>query len=773
MRISPVPFLLLTIACVTGVAVHAGAEQAPGRARDAGSATATPAVARVDVNKIDPETFQAIAYRLAEGEAPKIDGHLSEEAWQKAPVQGHFIQREPEFGMPATQPTEFRVLYDARKIYFGVWVWDDNQAGIIASEMKRDSGLRKGDQIKIAIDTFHDHRNSFSFFTNPLGAEKDAQTVENGRTINYDWNAVWEVKTSQDDRGWYIEIAVPLSQLRFPTTVGEATWGFNICRILMRRNEESYWVPFPREWSASGFTRMSHAGVLLGLKDMTSRRRVELLPFLAPKVARDFDARTPLTKDAGYGFDARIGLTSELTADATFKTDFAQVEADQEVVNTTRFSLFFPEKRQFFTESAGIFDYGRSGNSPGGDVGTNDPGLLPVFYSRTIGLAQGQEIPIIGGGKITGRAGPYALGIVNMTTDAATVRVSGRPLAVDRANYTAIRVKRNILSKSTIGGILLNRQGAAGSAHDFNRTAGLDAGLVFGQYLTITSLFAKTFSPASTTKDDAKVLDVIFKTDRYNLQSTYYDIAERFNAEMGFIQRTDVRNARTIAGWTPRPKIRGIRQLQFTGTVDYFENHDGRVDSRLGKFEFVAQRQDTGSFRASVQHDYDYLPFNWQTVGTTIPIGDYGWNTVSTTYATNQSKRLFVTAGADLGGYYDGEKQTARVGGGILLRRALLVEPNYTRNRITMPARPPYVTSTLNLRVSQSFSPHLFLKAFFQYNDERRTASTNFLFWYIYRPGSDFYVVYNDGREIDPPGLHFVRTRNRSLQVKMTYWISR
>lgn len=165
---------------------------------------------------------------------------------------------------------------------------------------------------------------------------------------------------------------MPLSQLRFPTAIGETTWGFNVCRILMRSNEESYWVPFPREWGASGFARMSHAGVLAGLEHMTSRRRMEFLPFLAPKVARDFDAGTPLARDAGYGFDARVGLTGGLTADATYKTDFAQVEADQEVVNTTRFSLFFPEKRQFFTESAGIFDYGRSGNSPGGDTAAND-----------------------------------------------------------------------------------------------------------------------------------------------------------------------------------------------------------------------------------------------------------------------------------------------------------------------------------------------------------------------------------------------------------------
>ncbi|MGE3189968.1 MAG: carbohydrate binding family 9 domain-containing protein, partial [Vicinamibacterales bacterium] len=231
-----------------------------------------------DITKVDPHSFKAMAYRLPDGLAPTIDGKLDDEAWALAPVQGGFTQREPAFGQPASEKTEFRILYDDKKIYLGVWAWDDDPSGIIANEMKRDSGLRRSDQLKVVFDTFHDHRNAFYFSTSPYGALKDAQNVENGRTINYDWNAVWENETSIDDKGWYVEIAIPLSQLRFAESAGESVWGLNLCRIVMRKNEEDYWVPFPREWGAGGFARASNAGLLLGLTDVKARRRMEFLP---------------------------------------------------------------------------------------------------------------------------------------------------------------------------------------------------------------------------------------------------------------------------------------------------------------------------------------------------------------------------------------------------------------------------------------------------------------------------------------------------------------
>ncbi len=759
----PAAALMLLLAC--GAAVRAQVpDRRPGPAPVVTAADAGPVV--TDIQQIDPETFHAIAVRLPEGRAPKIDGRLDDDVWQLAPAQGRFIQREPRFGWASTERTEFRILYDDKTLYFGIWAFDDEPEKIRASEMKRDSQLKKGDAIKITIDTFHDHRNAFYFSTNPLGARKDANSVEEGRTVNYDWNAVWQSRTSVDARGWYAEIAIPLSQLRFKGGPGETVWGLNLCRIIVRKNEETYWVPFPREWQSIGFARMSHAGVLLGLRDLTPRRKLEFLPFAAPRVRRDYDAGTPTTAEAGYGFDLKVGLTSSLNADVTYRTDFAQVEADQEVVNLSRFSLFFPEKRQFFTESAGIFDYGSNGGSD-----ASNPGLLPIFYSRRIGLHDGQEVPIAGGGKVTGRTGAYTIGMMNIETGATTQRSAGVDLALARANYTVLRVKRDVLANSSIGGIVLNRQGGAGPA--FNLTAGVDGVFSLGSHFNLTGLLARTSTPGPVGKGWAGVLDTGWKDDRFDTGFTYVDIGERFDAEMGFIPRTDIRNPKLRAAWTPRPHWRGVRQLTLGGSATYFESHAGRVESRNQEAGLTVSRQDSSSIHVALDRDYDDLPFDWRVGTGAIPAGGYSWNAFKASYSSDQSRRVYGSIAADLGGYYSGDKQTYSGSLNFLPRETLLVETSYTRNRITLPGRPVYTTNVLSTRVSYSFSPDLFVKSFIQYNDVSRLASLNLLFWYIYRPGSDLYVVYDTGWETAVPGPHSLRVRGRSLAVKMTWWVAR
>ncbi len=726
-----------------------------------------------DIKSIDPETFRAMAYRLADGQQPEIDGRLTDEAWTLAPVQGNFVQREPAYGSPSTERTEFRVLYDNRTLYIGVWVFDSDPAGIMGSEMKRDSGLNKGDQLKITIDTFHDHRNAFYFSTNPLGAYKDANTVENGRTINYDWNAVWDNKTSIDGQGWYVEIASPLSQLRFRTTIGESTWGLNLCRILFRKNEESYWVPFPREWGPSGFARVSNSGVLQGLANLRSRRRIEFVPYVLPAASRDYLTQPDAATDAKYGGDFKIGLTNDLIADLTYHTDFAQVEADQEVVNLTRFSLFFPEKRQFFTESVGIFDFGKAGTSSGGDASANDPGLLALYYSRRIGLVDGQQVPIIGGGRVTGKIGDYTIGVLNITTEEETL--ASRQL--DNANFTVARVKRNVLANSSIGAIVVNSQNGIS---EYNRAIGVDAGFMLGQYVTLTGAVGKTFSPGSDGAGTAAgIADFAWKSDRFHYGGQYQDVGEAFNAEMGYIPRLDIRSTKLRAGWTPRPKWGGIRQLLFNTEAEYYENHAGRVESRMQAVSANMQRQDTSGAFASVTHEFDNLAVPFTTAGTTLPVGPYTWTTSTVSYSTNRTRRVFGSVGGDFGGYYSGERQALRANASITAGKTLLFEPNYTRNRVTFPGRPLYTSNVLNFRVSHSFSPDFYLKGFVQYNDDRNTASFNLLWWYHYKPGSDLYVVYNQGWDTGLPltsredPLASTRVRSRSLQVKLTYWLAR
>ena len=708
-----------------------------------------------------------MAVRLPRGQVPRIDGRLDDAVWALAPVNGNFIQREPTPGAPISERTEFRVLYDDRKIYFGLWAFDSDARGIRASEMKRDSPLAKGDQMRIVIDTFHDRRNGFYFATNPLGALKDAQYTDNARVTNNDWNAVWECRTTIDDKGWYAEIAIPFSQLRFRKSIGETTWGLNVGRRIVRKNEESYWVPYPRAQGAFGFARLSNAGVLDGLRDLPALRRLELVPFLAPQVGRDYAAGVSTTSVDRYGFDARAGFTETLTADVTFKTDFAQVEADQEVVNVTRFSLFFPEKRQFFTESGGLFNYGK----PGTENGDQGPGLLPLFYTRRIGLtADGREVPLMGGGRVTGRLGPYSLGLMDIETDEMNDAGSQGP-AVPRANYSVIRVKRNVFTHSSMGAIFLNRQGGPGAA--FNRTAGVDLNLVLGRTTTLTALAAKTFTPGSKGNDYSTGFDFAFQKDRYNYGVTYLDVGAAFNAEMGYIRRTDIRNPKLRAAWTPRPHWPGVRQLTVGASLDTYASHEGGIVSRTEDGQFGVAFDDTSTLSVDLARDYDRLEAPWQLGNGTVPAGGHRWNTLTASYASNVSLGVSGTAGLQTGSYYTGDKTTCSVGLNLLPLETLLIETSYNRNRITLPAVAPYLPHPVSTRVSYSFSPSLFAKGFIQYNDTKRQATLNLLFWYIYRPGSDFYVVYNQGWDTNLPGPHFMQVHNRSLSIKVTYWLSR
>ncbi|MGE0866813.1 MAG: DUF5916 domain-containing protein, partial [Vicinamibacterales bacterium] len=562
------------------------------------------------------------------------------------------------------------------------------------------------------------------------------------------------------------------------------------------------------EWGPSGFARVSNAGVLGGLSDLKARRRLEFVPFILPTASRDYVAGAGADRDAKYGGDFKIGLTNDLIADFTYHTDFAQVEADQEVVNLTRYSLFFPEKRQFFTEGAGIFDFGKAVAGLGGDAAANDPGLLALFYSRRIGLVDGQQVPIIGGGRVTGRVGDYAVGLLNITTEEETL--SSRQVA--NANFTALRVKRNVLAKSSVGALLLN---SANGISDYNRAIGVDAGLVLGRYVTLTSLFAKTFSPetyvvasgsnvvsgsnvasgsnvvsgsnaasganvaSGFSRTTAAVVDFAYKNDKFNYGAQYQDIGKDFNAEMGYIPRLDIRAGKVKAGWTPRPRWRGVRQLVFNAASEYYENHDGRVESRSSDFAAQMQRHDTSSVRLSASREYDNLAAPFATAGTTVQPGEYSWTTASASYSSNRTRRVFGTIGGDAGGYYDGDRQALRANLSIQVGRTLLFEPNYTHNRVQLPGRADYSSNVLNFRVSHSFSPDFYLKGFVQYNDDRKTASFNFLWWYHYKPGSDLYVVYNQGWDTDLPlSSRMVpdassRVRSRSLAVKMTYWLAR
>ncbi|MEQ1730691.1 MAG: hypothetical protein ABL982_20165, partial [Vicinamibacterales bacterium] len=321
--------------------------------------------------------------------------------------------------------------------------------------------------------------------------------------------------------------------------------------------------------------------------------------------------------------------------------------------------------------------------------------------------------------------------------------------------------------------VVLNRQGEVG-ANEYNRTIGLDG--VFSllrDSLKVITLFGKTFSPRSTGRDLATVLNAEWTVDRYNANAGYSDIQERFNAEMGFIPRTDIRKSSAGVGWTPRPRWRGVRQLAMSANTEYFEDHAGTPISRTHDATFTLTRNDRSNLRLGVASDFDNPTDPFRIGPTTITPAGYDWTTLSASASTDDSRGIYGGGGVDVGGYYGGDRRTIRASLNLLPLETMLVENSYTRNVITLPGAPTYTTNVLSTRVSYSLSPTLFLKAFVQYNDDRRLANMNVMLWSIYRPGSDFYVVYNQGFETEVPGPTSLRTRNRVLSVKLSYWLSR
>ena len=416
-----------------------------------------------------------------------------------------FFQREPVEGAPPTERTEVRVLFDDRHLYFALRCFDSEAGRLVANQMRRDADLEQNDNIQIILDPYNDRRGGFYFSTNPLGARQDLLLTDEGRTRNRAWDSVWQSRTRIDSLGWSAEVAIPFDQVRYPDS-DEAVWGINIGRAIRRRNEEVFLVPPPQSYGYWGRYRTSRLAVLKGLGRLRSRPPMAVVPFLLSGTRRDFTAENSSNEyDLDPGLDFKYGLTPSLTLDLSWKTDFAQVEADQEQVNLTRFNLFFPEKRDFFLEGAGIFEFGERVERQG--LGGRPPTLM--FYSRRIGIEEGHNLPVLAGGKLTGRAGPYQVGTLRMTTQAMTfvdeeeedrfltadgdlfdeeqAELSGEAIVdtlevnvldtldVARTDFTVLRLKRDLPGSSNVGLIAIDKQ--PGSDADYNRTAGMDFSL--------------------------------------------------------------------------------------------------------------------------------------------------------------------------------------------------------------------------------------------------------------------------------------------------------
>ena len=675
---------------------------------------------------------RAQAVRIPNGRIA-VDGVLSEEEWRLVAPAGSFVQQQPiENGTP-TEASEVRFLYDDDNLYVGAMLHDSEPDRLITNELKRDFQARDGDLFVLVLDTFRDLRNSYGFQTNPGGAWRDTQSFDEGRTTNQNWDAVWTVKTTTVPGGWIVEYAIPFKTLRFPRA-DEQEWGLSMMRLIRRKNEVTMWTPIPRQFNQF---RMAYAGVLDGIGGVKPGLNLRVKPFVTGNMSRRAGTNG---REGDGGFDLKLGIGTGLVLDATYRTDFSQVEADAQQVNLTRFSLFFPEKREFFLENQGSFQIGRT-------YETND--LVP-FFSRSIGLENGTPVPIEGGLRLSGRTGQNDLGLLNLQTE--------------DDNFSVFRYGRQFSGSSTANVFYLGKEGGV----EFNRVAGADLRLTPHRLLSFDFLAMGSNEDAAG-DGGAWRAGGILESNRTELELNYTGLGESFRDELGFIPRTGVDIAHASATQRFRPKRweRVVRELRPQLAYDRYTRAGFGVETATLRPGITVEFQDGATITANVRDNEEATlePFRVRPDYAIAP-GRYTFVDSDLSFATSRARALSWTGGYRTGGYWHGTRDG--VSGGVRLRvnEKVAASANLSRDVVKLDGR-SFTSDLVQLRLDTSFSTRMFLNAFVQYNGVTRDVSSNVRFDFIHHPLSDLFIVYNETR---PTGSS--QPPSRSLTVKLTHLLS-
>ena len=610
------------------------------------------------INRTDTGQATLRAVRL-EG-ALRLDGALDDAVYRDVPSISDFIQIEPDAGQPATEKTEAWIFFDEANVYVSARAWDSSpEENWIANEMRRDSfNVSRNDNIGFSIDTYYDRRNSVIFIVTPIGGRMDAQ-LANERNLNRDWNPIWELETGRFEGGWSFEARIPFRSLRYRPRVAQV-WGFQMRRQAEWKNEHSYIVPLDQGIGGRGLMQVSQYPSLVGLEAPRLSAPIEIKPYVIGDISSDLSGTPAVSNQLGgnVGIDViKYGVTENLTADFTVNTDFAQVEADEQQVNLTRFSLFFPEKREFFLENEAAFRFGTGGGSGSNRGGADAPVL---FYSRRIGLSQGRDVPLLAGGRLTGRVGAFTVGLLNIQTDADP---SAEAVST---NFSVVRVRRDLLRRSSVGAIFTNRSVSTQSlVPGANQAYGLDVALAFFDNLAINGYWAQTRTPGLVGSDTSYSGDVGYSGDRYGLIAEHLFIDRNFSPEVGFLRRDDIRKNFGSFRFSPRPRsIDAIRKVTWEGAYNYITDASGFVETREPQARFGIEFENGDEASAVHTHTYDFLkdPFDIAD-GIVIPIGGYDFHNTQVGYTFGSQRRLSGSLSAERGTFYGGPRRRSRLGG--------------------------------------------------------------------------------------------------------------
>ncbi len=677
--------------------------------------------------------------------APILDGEVvHDESYALSEPVTEFWQTTPNSGAAASERTEVRIVYTDRALYIGVTCFDREPDAIIVSDSRRDAPLDETDSFSLILDTYLDGQNGFVFGTNPAGIEYDAQVSNEGQGgfgarqqsgsgggFNINWDGSWDVRASVNEHGWSAEFEIPFRTLRFPRA-SDQVWGLNFQRNIRRRNERAYWTRMPRQYTLS---RVSQAGRLEDLV-VPQQRNLQVMPYVLGSTTRQYTANPETASNTGdFGVDLKYSITPALTLDATYNTDFAQVEVDEQQINLDRFNLFFPEKRPFFLENAGLFSVGVSEFS-GQEV--------ELFFSRRIGIGPGGEpIPIIGGGRLSGQLDGLNVGLLSMQTQEVTGTVPGH-------NFSVARIRKDLPKRSSIGIMATSRRAAASGElenpdHN-NQAVAADGRLGIGQYTQLSGFFARSFSPHLAGAEYAYNANVSYVSNVWRINTTLTEVADNFNPAMGFLRRSSEYRKLTgllLYAWRPEDLF-GLLELR--PHVSYQSYWDFGGFQETARWHIDNHWEWTSGFEI-----HTGINFTTEGVKDSFEIADgvmvtpdtYDHAETQLVLITNQGRKISIYARSLLGGFFGGTR--TNVSGTVRVRanEALTAELALTYNDISLPGG-DFRTHLVRARISYSFTPRIYVQSLLQYNDIANIWSVNLRLGWLQAANTGLFIVFNE-----------------------------
>jgi len=687
--------------------------------------------------------------------APVVDGRvLDDPAWQGVEAITGFWQTRPSAGAPATQRTDVYVGYTEDALYIAAVLHDDQPDGIIAASSRRDANLEESDSFLVVLDSFRDRQNGFVFGTNPAGVEYDGQLTKEGNSdqgsaggsFNLNWDTTWAVKTATTEYGWVAEMMIPFRSLRYGREELQ-TWGVNFQRGIRRNNEIAYWAPLDRQHD---LYRVSQAGTIAEIR-VPAQRNLKFTPYVLGQASRG-GLLTGTDFDQKAGFDLKYSITPSLTLDATYNTDFAQVEADELQLNLDRFSLFIPERRPFFLENADRFS-----------VGVEEE--VELFFSRRIGIGPGgQQIPIEGGMRVSGRVGASTnLGLLQMRSEEV-------PGIAPQNDYTVVRIDQGLPGRSSFGLLAVNRNGDGShllpNATDYNRTYAVDGRWGMGQHIQMTGFFARTDTPGLTGRDRSFALQGAYSSEYWTGNARYTEVGDAFNPEVGFLSRTDYRKFDGYVMRRIRPEnLWGLHELRPHIAYRGYWDFNGFQKTGYLHVDNHWEWRNGNEVHTGVNFTREGVtdPFRIVT-NVTVPRGTYDHAEAQLVYRSNPAAPVSGEMRVNAGGYFGGNRVSARPTLRFRTGEKFSSELSLSHNRLDLPVpNGSFDVNLVRVRLSYSFSPRLLLQGLMQYDDQRDLLATNVRFAWLQSASTGLYLVYS---EVDDRRVGAIGEARREFIVK-------